>query len=188
MTGRQPVAQKPQVIRPNQVIGWTAAVVAVVAATAGSTAVDLPWGGPLLWQVFCGAMMLLLLDALWRHDFRPRLLWNAGGLVLVDRDGAHRYAWSDVRTVSARGNTISIRTPEGLLQTHFDRPWWLARLRPSIRDLPETIQARLRTAHEAAVAGSAEEPPPAPRVRRPVALYLLAAAGLLAIVGTTILT
>jgi hypothetical protein len=177
-----------QVIRPNQLVGWSAAIVAVAVTVAASAFVDLPWGGSLLRQVFWGAVMLLLLDEIWRYDFRPRMLWNSGGLVVVDRKGAHRHPWAEVRTISVRSNTVFIRTPDGLLKTRFDRLWWLARLCPSIRDLPETIEHRLRAAHDNGLASSSREPPSTPRTGRPLMLYVLAVVGLLAIVAAAIVS
>ncbi|BCB76295.1 hypothetical protein GCM10022251_25010 [Phytohabitans flavus] len=165
-----------QVVRPNQVVGWSAAVVAVGAAGTAGFLSDPLWMR-LLWT----GVMLLLLEELWRYDLRPRLLWNDGGLVLVDGRGVHRHTWAEVKAIGVRDNRVSVRTPDGVLEARFDRPWWLARVHRSTRDLPVTIEARLRAAQDAGLAGSAQEPPPAPRVRRPVPLYLLAAAGVLVV-------
>ncbi|MDQ7904937.1 hypothetical protein RB614_10430 [Phytohabitans sp. ZYX-F-186] len=167
---------EPQVVRPNQVLGWSAVVVAVAATGAAGAFADRLWAR-LLWV----GVMLLLLEELWRYDLRPRLLWNDGGLVLVDGRGVHRHPWAEVTAIGVRDNRVSVRTPEGMLEARFDRPWWLARVHPSTRDLPTAIEARLRAAHDAGLGGTGAEPPPAPRVRRPAALFLLAAAGVLAV-------
>jgi hypothetical protein len=164
----------PQVVRPNRVLGWSAVVVAVGATGAAGALADRLWAR-LLWV----AVMLLIVEELWRYDLRPRLLWNDGGLVLVDGRGVHRHPWTEVTSVGVRDNRVSVRTAAGVLEARFDRPWWLARVHPSTRDLPVRIESRLRAAREAGLAGSVPEPPPAPRVRRPAALYLLAAAGIL---------
>ncbi|BCB90887.1 hypothetical protein [Phytohabitans suffuscus] len=165
---------EPQVVRPNQVLGWSAVVVAVAATVAAGALTDQLWAR-LLWV----GVMLLLLEELWRYDLRPRLLWNDGGLVLVDGRGVHRHAWTEVGAVGVRDNRVTVRTSGGVLEARFDRPWWLARVHPSTRDRPFRIEARLRAAQDAGLAGTGLEPPPAPTVRRPVALYLLAAAGVL---------
>lgn len=164
------------VVRPNRVLGWSAVVVSAGATGAAGALADELWAR-LLWV----AVMMLLLEQLWRYDLRPRLVWNDGGLVLVDGKGVHRHPWTEVTSVGVRDNRVSVRTAGGALEARFDRPWWLARVHPSTRDLPAVIEARLRAARDAGLAGAAPEPPPAPRVRRPVALYLLAAAGILVV-------
>jgi hypothetical protein len=165
-----------QVVRPNPVLGWSAVVVSVGATGAAGALAERLWVR-LLWV----AVMLLLVEQLWRYDLRPRLLWNGGGLALVDGKGVHRHAWAQVTAIGVRDNRVSVRTPDGALEVRFDRPWWLARVHPSTRDMPATVEARLRAAWDAGRAGDEPEPPPAPQVRRPAALYLLAAAGVLVV-------
>lgn len=171
-----------QVLRPSQPLAWIAAVVAIAVSCGAAFYVEPTWSEPLRLLLYL-AVMFSLLEGLWRHDLRPRLLWNDGGLVLVDSRRTHLLTWSEVKVISVRGNKISIRGPSGVIEHGFDRWWLLAAISRRVHDLPTTIESSLRTAQERGLRRSDVAPPPVPRVRRPWILHVVAAVEFAATIG-----
>lgn len=175
-----------ETLQSSRILGWVALVVVVIVSCVASIYVVVPVSEP-FGTAFWAVVLVASSEEVWRKDLRPRMLWNPGGLAIIDSRRIHQLSWEEVKVISVAGNKISIRTSNQVIKFRFDRPWLLTKRNTRFRDLPQLVERSLRDCQEISLRGSDATPPNVPSVRRPFLLYGIVGIGLILIVGTRVL-
>lgn len=164
-----------QFLRSSPWVNWTALVTACLLMIAPAPGLLESEAGLRLPPALTGAVLAgAMCELFWRCGIRPRLLWNAGGIVIVHPLHTVHLRWTDVASVRSEGNLILVTSLAGHRhEWGFDRVWWLASRSPTYANRGGRIAEHMSSLIESRRLESEVHRLPAADYRRPVAFLLL---------------